>query len=292
MYETLMALAKQPELNSPETARLYRALWEDEHISKGMLESHLDPDNDGATNSHAFVAKSVKWIAETAPPSQYGKLLDLGCGPGVYAERFAAAGYAVTGVDYSRRSVDYAMKQTAVSGSGIKYLYQDYLTLDYEARFDLVTLINKDYAVLPASDRATLLARVYRALKPGGKFIFDVKTPISRKPEKRIWYYSENGDFFYEKQHLRLEAVYQYDDSDKTELEQYIMITDESVKCFLVPNHYFTRDELLAEVQKVGFQACGIYDDIAGKKYSGEGGEICGIFMKPSCGESLPAGQK
>ena len=109
-----MALLKKPELYALNATSLYRALWDDEHISKGMLESHLNPDEDGATNNHAFVFKSAQWIANLAPPPQFEKLLDLGCGPGIYAERFAKEGYSVTGVDYSKRSIGYAKEQTAL----------------------------------------------------------------------------------------------------------------------------------------------------------------------------------
>lgn len=145
MYEKLLTLTNKPVLNFPDTARLYYNLWEDEHISKGMLASHLNPTEDGATNNHAFVAKSVRWITRQAPPIEFPKLLDLGCGPGIYAELFAKEGYSVTGIDYSTRSIVYAIIKSAANSSGIEYMHQNYLTIDFTARFDLVTLINKDY---------------------------------------------------------------------------------------------------------------------------------------------------
>jgi len=280
MYTKLMAFMNKPELNDPCTSSLYCALWNDEHISKGMLLSHLNPDEEGATCKHEFVFKSVKWIAEIAPPSQFGKLLDLGCGPGVYAELFAKEGYSVTGVDYSKRSIGYANEQTKLNNSGIEYLYQNYLTIDYTEQFDVITIINKDYAVFSITDRMMLLKKVYQALKPGGKFILDVMTPKRRQKEHRSWHYSESGGFFSEKPHILLEVVYQYDDDDKTELGKSIVITDEDVKCFICPNHYFTKELLVSEIQHAGFNMFEFYGDVAGNSYADTGEIICGVFTK------------
>jgi len=78
--------------------------------------------------------------------------------------------------------------------SGIEYHYQNYLTIDYIEQFDVITIINKDYPALSITDRITLLKKVYQALKPNGKSIFDVLTPKMRKKESRSW--QLNGRFF------------------------------------------------------------------------------------------------
>ncbi|MGE5494383.1 MAG: methyltransferase domain-containing protein [Burkholderiales bacterium] len=41
-------------------------------------------------------------MAKTAHPVKRPRLLDLGCGPGIYAELFAKKGFCVTGVDFSQ----------------------------------------------------------------------------------------------------------------------------------------------------------------------------------------------
>ena len=276
MFEKLMALMNKPELyaHSPQQ------LWDDEHISKGMLESHLNPDEEGATNKHGFVAKSARWIAEIAPPPRYARLLDLGCGPGIYAERFAKEGYSVVGLDFSKRSIGYAKEQTEINGSGIEYRYQNYLTIDFTESFDVITLINCDYAALSAGDRITLLKKVYRALRPGGKFIFDVFSPKTRHIESRAWQFRGEGGFFSEKPHLLLEAVYQYDDADKTELRRHIVITGEDVKSFDVFDHFFTKETLSTEIKPIGFKTPEFFGDAAGKEYSDKGEIICCVLTK------------
>jgi SAM-dependent methyltransferase len=276
MFNEFTKYTTKPKLYTPSTNKF----WDDEHISKGMLAAHLNPNWDAATRKPEFLDRSVNWISKIAPSSQYKFLLDLGCGPGLYAERFNNAGYSVTGVDFSRRSISYAKEQSLFNNSNIEYNYQNYLTIDYVEQFDIITLIYCDYAALSIADRLILLEKVYRALKPDGKFIFDVFTPLMRKNEGRIWDYSEKGGFWSEKPHICLESVYQYDDEDKTELRQAIVITDESVNCYNIWDHFFTKETLISEIRPIGFNSFEFYGDIAGKEFSDTGETICCVFTK------------
>ena len=266
----------KPMLYAPSTG----ALWDDEHISKGMLEAHLHPNWDAATRKHDFLDQSAHWISRIAPPPRYKFLLDLGCGPGLYAERFSVAGYSVTGLDFSKRSIAYAMEQTVRNKSDIEYHYQNYLTMDDSERFDVVALIYCDYAALCAADRLAMLKKIYRALKTDGKFIFDVFTPRMRRKESHSWLYFEQGGFWNEKPHICLESVYQYNDEDQTELRQSIVLTDETVHCYNVWDHFFTKETLLSEARTVPFKAFEFYGDVAGKAYADTGETICGVFTK------------
>jgi SAM-dependent methyltransferase len=276
MFNELKKYTTKPKLYAPST----NIFWDDEHISKGLLEAHLNPNWDAATRKPEFLDRSVNWISKIAPSSQYKFLLDLGCGPGLYAERFSRVGYSVTGVDFSKRSIAYAKEQTLLNKSNIEYHYQNYLAIDYKEQFDVITLIYCDYAALSIRDRLILLRKVYQALKPNGKFIFDVFTPLMRKNESRSWQYSEEGGFWSEKPNINLESVYQYDDEDNTELRQAIVLTEETVNCYNIWDHFFTKEALLSEIQPVGFNAFEFYGDIAGKEFSDTGETICGVFTK------------
>ena len=48
-----------------------------------------------------FIEKSVDWISKILPSEHYPSVLDIGCGPGLYTERYAKKGYRVVGVDFS-----------------------------------------------------------------------------------------------------------------------------------------------------------------------------------------------
>lgn len=276
MIAQLRAFLKKPQLYAPSTGEF----WNDPHISKGMLEAHLNPQVDAATRKHEFLDQSVQWITKIAPPPQYESLLDLGCGPGLYAERFYKAGYSVTGVDFSERSIAYAKEQAKSNNSAIEYHYQNYLTIDYTEQFDVITLIYCDYAVMPVEDRLLLLSKVYQALKQNGKFIVDVFTPCMRKNESHTWQFYEEGGFWSEGPHICLESVYQYDDEDSTELRQCVVLEDEAINCYNIWDHFFTKEKLLSEIQTVGFNSYVLYGDVAGTVFSNQGETICGVFTK------------
>ena len=52
-------------------------IWDNDYVSKGMLQAHLDESLDSASRNIKFVNKSVNWISELFPPTKYHNLLDL-----------------------------------------------------------------------------------------------------------------------------------------------------------------------------------------------------------------------
>ncbi len=91
-------------------------LWDDPHISARMLALHLDPDAEPASRPHAFVDRSVSWVVDVLDLAPGDRVLDLGCGPGLYACRLARRGIRVHGVDVSRRSVAHARSVAEAEG--------------------------------------------------------------------------------------------------------------------------------------------------------------------------------
>lgn len=266
----------KPALYAPGTAKF----WDDEHISKGMLEAHINPVLDSATRNHAFVQQSVEWITEIAPPQSHPTLLDLGCGPGIYAELFDDVGYQVTGIDLSERSINYAGKSAQTRNKSISYKSGDYLSMDYAGKFDLITLIYCDFGVLATEDRATLLERVYAALNPNGIFIFDVFTPFqySGRNEYRRWEYEKTG-FWSEVPYLCLSSFHRYDEHN-TFLQQYLVITENEANCYNVWEHTFKKEELTADLNRAVLGIEGFYGDIAGCVCSPKGKQLCVVARK------------
>jgi len=280
MFKQLAAMMQRPALYEKGTT-VQTEIWTDEHISKGMLEAHLDPELEAATRSHHHVREIVKWIGAVAPADKYPALLDLGCGPGIYAELFCSAGYAVTGVDFSKRSVVYAQNSAAEKGLPIKYHCQDYLTLDFVAQFDVITLIYYDFGVLSAQDRAKLLTKIYAALKPGGVLIFDVYTPqhLAKREESSHWEYEREGSFFSPHPHVCLHSFLMYEEKH-TFCERYIIITEQEIRSINIWEHTFTEEELKQDLSLAGFLVSGIYGNTTGAEYCKDGKEMCVVAKK------------
>ena len=269
-------LSKRPEVYEVTELKF----WDDFHISKGMLAAHLNPELESATRKYSFIEKSVNWIKEITSGGNGKKLLDLGCGPGIYAELFAEKGFDVTGIDISGRSIDYAKENTIKKESNIKYYKKSYLDMEYTEEFDVITLIYCDFGVLNPAEREKLLKKIYKALKPGGILIFDVfsEKEYQMKEENTNWSYN-NGGYWSENPYVCLYSFRRYDET-ATFLEQYVIIEEENIKCYNLWNHAFSTEELREDLEKAGFDKYEFYNNVSGESYTKESSVICTTAYK------------
>ena len=277
MLNKLMSYLKKPELYAASSSKF----WDDEHISKSMLAAHLDPDWEAASRKHAFIDQSVVWINEIAPSKKYPNLLDLGCGPGLYAEQFYEKGYEVTAIDLSPRSISYGEQIAKENGHKIHYLCQNYLEIEYFQEFDLITLIYCDFSALSHNQRKTLLEKIYAALKSGGKFIFDVFTTknYEGKRESQSWYLNQGSGFWKDDTHLCLEAHYIYE--DEIRLDQHIVIDrDDHINVYRIWDRSYTKDLIKEELEKAGFEKIQFFSDVSGKPYEENSKTMCIVVEK------------
>lgn len=276
MFQKLTTLLQTPTLYAKTSV----PFWDDEHISRQMLKAHLNPDFEGASRKLEFIGQSVHWIAGLVPPSEYTELLDLGCGPGIYAERFTNAGYQVTGIDFSKRSIDYATQSATEKKLNIRYLYQNYLELDLQHSFDFAAMIYCDYGALSTADRKIVMQRVYEHLKPGGRFLLDVFSMAKYHSfkEEQTWEFCRNGGFWSKDEYLAFHSCRHY--SDCVTLEQTSVVSKQSADTYYIWNTYFTKETFLVEALAAGFQACEIFSDVAGKAYCEDSPTIAFLLQK------------
>lgn len=276
MFADLKALMVKPALDEKGTL----ALWTDEHISKGMLEAHLHPTWDAATRNHALVRENAAWIGSVAKAETYRDLLDLGCGPGIYAEEFHKLGYRTAGLDISERSIQYARNSAAEKNLPITYYCQNFLEMDFREQFDVITMIYYDICSFPANDRAKVLENACAALRPGGLLLVEIHTPeqFSGKKEHTAWTYSDSG-FYCARPHLCLESFYRYDE-DNTILYQYIIMTEQDVKHINIWHHMPTEAEFSQALGAAGFHIKALYGSMTGAEYRDDGKEICFVAQK------------
>ncbi len=104
--------------------------------------------------------------------------LDLACGTGSVALILARKGLRVTGVDMSEEMLTVAAQRAQEAENRPLFVCQQLQELSLPVAADLAVcaLDGLDYILDPA-DCQKAVARVYKALNPGGIFIFDVNTP-------------------------------------------------------------------------------------------------------------------
>jgi SAM-dependent methyltransferase len=116
---------------------------------------------DYAANA-GFVPALGNAALELLAPRPSEVILDLGCGDGVLTQRLAEAGADVLGVDSSDAMLD------AARARGLRVERADGQALPYAARFDAV-FSNAALHWMP--DQPAVAAGVFRALKPGGRYV-------------------------------------------------------------------------------------------------------------------------
>lgn len=263
--DALITLQEKPEPFTPGEP----LFWDDPHISTQMLKAHLDPNSDLASRRPETIQKSVAWLIATLGFQAGDAVLDLGCGPGLYAARLAEHGLRVTGVDYSRRSIAYAQAHAEEQKLAIEYRYQNYLTLDDTDQYNAALLIYGDFCPLSPEQRCQLLGNIHRALKPGGHFVLDVTTPGHRRKHgnKNGWYAAKTG-FWKPTPHLVLEEGFDYPEQSIF-LDQATVI-EESGRVTVYRNWFqdFTRKTITNELTDAGYSVQSVWNDLIGTPYT------------------------
>jgi trans-aconitate methyltransferase len=114
-----------------------------------------------------FVANLASGVVDLLAPQPGEAILDLGCGDGALTEKLAATGAIVTGVDSSTAMV------AAARLLNLNIDHHDAANLPYEDQFDAV-FSNAALHWLPAAKQPNVLKGIYRALKPGGRFVAEM----------------------------------------------------------------------------------------------------------------------
>ncbi|MEW6650852.1 MAG: class I SAM-dependent methyltransferase [Chloroflexota bacterium] len=126
----------------------------------------------------------TRWILEKIPAlldnfalPKTGRLLDLACGEGTFLAGMAANGWQISGVDLSPAMLSIASQKFSTAALPPCLIHGDMRELHFENEFDLVTCwYDSLNYVLKLSEVNAVFAGVYRALKPGGAFVFDMNT--------------------------------------------------------------------------------------------------------------------
>jgi len=255
----LLAESVKPEIYTKGSA----IMWTDPYISKQLLETHLNPELDLGSRKPETITKTVDWVL-----SQMGKdslnILDLGCGPGLYSEIFAAKGHHITAVDFSENSINYAQKEARKKNLNIRYIQGNYLDINLEEnQFDLVLLIFTDFGPLLPDERSQLLYMVRKVLKQGGVFIFDVlnEKNFQSKLSPRNWEVSNKG-FWRDKPYIALSDSFLYE-REKLILYQHLVIDEqENIETYRFWNHFFSDSDLEEILFAHGFTDISFYRDI------------------------------
>jgi len=277
MYELLQDISLRPEPFSRYTAI---ELWTRPHLARQMLHFHLNQETELASRPYETVDQIVCWIDSELGLS--GKrVCDLGCGPGLYTQRFAARGADVSGVDFSANSLAYAVRESEHNNQAISYIKANYLEDELPIGFDIVTLIYTDFSVLSPSQRAGLLERIHKMLNAGGRLVMDVAAmgSFAEKKECTLIESKLMHGFWAEGDYVGIQRSFVYPD-ECLSVDRYVIVEPNETWQVFNWFQYFTSAGLQEELESAGFAANRMFGGLRGEPLLRDGDFIAVIASK------------
>ena len=130
---------------------------------------HFYEDSLTDERSDREVASLVQLLELDTPK----RILDLPCGFGRHANRLAALGHTVTGVDYQSGFLQIARQQAAEMDVQVDYRQGDMRDVDFTGTFDRVLILFSSFGYFSDEENLQVLRNVARALEPGGLLALD-----------------------------------------------------------------------------------------------------------------------
>jgi len=239
-----------------DAAAWYERWFNDRYVA---VYSHRDD---------AEARRQADLVADLFPPERYRRLLDLCCGEGRYARLFAAKGYAVTGVDLSRRLIEIA-RDRAGAGTGITYLVEDMRRIDFREEFDIVVNLFTSFGYFASEQEDRRVIRgVHRALRPRGVFWLDfLNRPFVLSRLKSTVKKAGKDTVVEESRRLS---------GDGKRVEKDILIREregegrESIHAYRESVRLYTREELHRMLGEAGFRVKREFGDYGGAPWSAD----------------------
>ena len=185
--------------------------------------------------------------------------VDLACGTGSVTAILAREGLRVIGVDMSGEMLTQAAAKTAGLDPAPFFVRQKLQNLTLPRGVDLAVcaLDSLDYITEP-KECARAIRRVYRALNPGGLFIFDVNTPEKLRAMDGQVFLDEDQDVY---------CVWRGEFDDSTNICSYgmdLFIREGKhwLRSFEEHREYaYSREQLTGVLRDAGFSCIRVYGD-------------------------------
>lgn len=185
--------------------------------------------------------------------------VDLACGTGSVSAILARKGLRVTGVDLSEEMLTVAQQKAGGLENPPQLVCQSLQKLHLSRAVDMAVcaLDSLDYITDP-DDCAQAIRRVYKALNPGGIFIFDVNTPEKLRAMDGQVFLDEDDDVY---------CVWRGEFDEETNICSYGMDLFQRrgklwERSFEEHREYaYSQDQLVRYLKAAGFTHIAVYGD-------------------------------
>jgi len=241
--------------------------WHEPGFSVRMLAEHLSQSHDMASRRAERIDAHVSWIHGRVLGGRTARVLDLGCGPGLYTERLAILGCECVGIDFGPASVEYAQAEARAKALPCTYRLGDIRKVDYAGPYDLVMLIFGELNVFRPSDAECILGKAHAALSPGGLLLLEPQTfDAVRSTGRQAASWSSFGEGLWsDRPHLVLEESF-WDENAAVATTRYFVIDAATgdVSRYASSVQAYTDDELRSLLTACGFADVRLFPSLSG----------------------------
>lgn len=262
LHDLLRELADRPE---PFSVGGPHELWTDAYVQRQLLVSHLDPEVAAASRPHRTIARSVAWIAERFDVGSGRRILDLGCGPGLYANPLAERGANVHGLDLSEASVAEARRRRTSPRASFEV--GDYVHAELPAH-DLALLIYGDYCALSPVARRRLLERVAESIAHDGCLLLDLFSEQRYASLREACVVADRlmDGFWAPGSYVGVHQTLLYDEV-RVALDRYVIAQPDRVRTVHVWHAHLTVEQARDELARAGFDILEVHGDLTGAPF-------------------------
>jgi SAM-dependent methyltransferase len=233
--------------------------WDDPAFSERMLKEHLDQSHGAASRRLPEIRGQVQvmwdWLGLTAG----SRLLDVTCGPGLYAAEFARREVNVTGIDFGPASLRYARE--LCRELPCEFIQSDVRAMDFAGRgFDAAIYIYGQFTVLQPAESLDVLKRIRAALRPGGRLLLEILDDTKFDKKDNTWWYTDTGGLWGDFPYLHLgERAWDSDQRAAVERFQILNLETGEMQVYGLSDQAYTAEQVTAMLQEAGFNQVSVH---------------------------------
>jgi SAM-dependent methyltransferase len=241
--------------------------WNDPEFSRRMLREHLTQAHDAASRRSIIIDEHVEWIHREALHNRSSRVLDLGCGPGLYSSRLAQRGHTCVGIDFSPASIEYARDFAQAQQLACEYQLADVRSVEFGAGYDLAMFVFGESNVFRPKELQHILRKAYAALNDDGHILLEVHTldVVQRLGHQRATWYTLEQGLFSDRPHLVLFESF-WDEAQSVAIERFYIVDAETndVTSHASSMQAYTDDQYRYALQIAGFTDITFYPSLIG----------------------------
>jgi SAM-dependent methyltransferase len=228
-----------------------------------MLREHLDESHGAASRPTSERELQIDWLWSKLKLHPGSKVLDVTCGPGLYAVSLAERGCEVTGIDFSPAAAAYARELSELRGVSERCTFQEQdvrkATIPDKA-FDAALFIYGQLAVFSRQDAQFLLEKIAKSLKPSAYLCVELLDQSHIDKQDSTWWFTDDSGLWGNRPFLHLGERFWLEEEDLSiERYQIIHLENGNMTEILLCDQTYSVETSVNLLQKTGYYLVDVY---------------------------------